>query len=415
MSGVCTCVASDTPDYDTSNGAQPAQLGDATANRGDCGYPTKVITGCPGEISCSAHGVCSNEPTYRCTCSVGYTGADCSEFQCSSSPSWFDQPIAEDVAHQPAECASMGHCDRAKGICMCALGYTGGSCNRLICPGAIGTQFCMGHGKCLSMYRLAEELEGTDDSAVYGDFGESTAVSYGATPNNPKTWDFDMVQGCHCDKGYTNFDCSLRTCPYGADPMIEGGTGGTFEVQELQCFATDDAPRFRLGFRGGDTLTRLHTSREGRYTTPWISPDATPDEVQSAMNAIDSIGEVNVTYTDPSLPACTIGGLNRIVITFLSDFGNLPDLKPEFDNPAISISKKFQVNTDGAGLSVKGTKTNLECSGRGTCDRSNGQCKCFKGYTSSDGRQKRGERPTPGTRGDCGAVMAHVVDFTADE
>jgi hypothetical protein len=62
MSGICGCIASDTPDFETSNGGQPAKLGDATANRGDCGYPLKVITGCPGEIACSAHGVCSGEP-----------------------------------------------------------------------------------------------------------------------------------------------------------------------------------------------------------------------------------------------------------------------------------------------------------------------------------------------------------------
>jgi hypothetical protein len=135
LSGICLCVASDSPDFDTSNGGQPARIGDQKHNRGDCGWPTKVITGCPGEIACSAHGVCAGAPEYRCTCSVGYGGADCSEFVCASSPAWFDAPIAHNVAHQLSECANMGHCDRTKGTCMCMLGFEGGSCNRMSCPG----------------------------------------------------------------------------------------------------------------------------------------------------------------------------------------------------------------------------------------------------------------------------------------
>ena len=28
-----------------------------------------------------------------------------------------------------------------------------------------------------------------------------------------------MVRGCDCDDGWTAYDCSLRTCPYGDDPL----------------------------------------------------------------------------------------------------------------------------------------------------------------------------------------------------
>ena len=71
-SGVCTC----SDFFDTSNGYNLA------GTRGDCGFATQKIQFCPGAISCSAHGECMNNPTYKCRCFDGWTGADCSERLC---------------------------------------------------------------------------------------------------------------------------------------------------------------------------------------------------------------------------------------------------------------------------------------------------------------------------------------------
>jgi hypothetical protein len=60
----------------------------------------------------------------------------------------------------------MGHCDRTKGVCLCMVGFDGGSCNRMQCPGMSGSSYCYGHGKCLSMSRLAEESIGMDEVSV---------------------------------------------------------------------------------------------------------------------------------------------------------------------------------------------------------------------------------------------------------
>ena len=32
-------------------------------------------------------------------------------------------------------------------------------------------------------------------------------------------WDQHKILGCACDDGWTEFDCSLRTCPFGDDPQ----------------------------------------------------------------------------------------------------------------------------------------------------------------------------------------------------
>ena len=45
--------------------------------------------------------------------------------------------------------------------------------------------------------------------------GVIAGYTYGATPNDPDTWDGLKVMGCYCDDDYSGYDCSLRTCPTG--------------------------------------------------------------------------------------------------------------------------------------------------------------------------------------------------------
>lgn len=386
--GVCTCDIG----FTTSNGY--GVFGNDLANRGDCGAPVTTVTTCPGEVPCSGHGVCSNAPQYKCYCQAGWMGADCTEMTCPVGSAWFDVPSAEGKAHGLAECSAMGFCDRSKGGCDCQPGFEGAACERLACP-EVATVYCSGHGKCLNMHDLAMV------ATVNG--GDAAGFTYGADPTERTTWDGKSVHGCLCDKGWTGYDCTLRECAYGNDPRTYDDE---FEVQALTCTGVRNTT-YALTFRQATTVPLFGNSTEA--------------DVKAALEALATVTEVHVNFTAKHVAreaavargnaqsltgkrevaaqdyACRVDGTNTMVITFRQDFGDLPALKAS----VLSASGgSVAVETDGAGAySVRGTKENLECSGRGWCDRVTGDCRCYLGYLSSNGNNE------PGGRGDCGYII----------
>lgn len=356
--GYCTCCT----DYDTSNGYNLA------GTRGDCGFATTTIQGCPGSIACSAHGECFSDPIYKCACSDGWTGADCSERVCPKGTSWFTYPNLNNVAHvaEYNECSDMGVCDRTTGVCECVAGFTGAACNRVQCPGDV--EDCNGHGQCVDMTTLA--------TLATVDGGNLAGNTYGLVPNNPLTWDGARMFGCFCDALWTGFDCSLRVCPFGDDPM----TRNQYDAQQLITCAANATDGYAVfSFRQGSTAQLPYS--------------ATRAQIQAAFQAVPSIGLVAVDLNQNNVldRMCTPHG-SQMLITFLSTHGPLPLLTVTYQNiDSISITNY-----------KTGDKENLECSGRGICDRALGVCECFSGFGSSDGMGGSG------TMGDCGYVLPIV-------
>ena len=351
--GYCTCSTG----YDTSNGY------DAPGTRGDCGYATTTIQSCPGAISCSGHGVCAGDPTYRCACDNGWTGADCSERVCPKDTSWFTYPSSNNVAHvfENNECSDFGTCDRDTGVCQCVAGFTGASCNRISCPGA--TEDCSGHGACYDMMTLATYATINGDAASF---------TYGIVPNNPLTWDATRMYGCLCDPLWTGYDCSLRVCPYGNDPIYPG----VDEQQIISCATNQTTGYVVFSFRQSPVAQ--------------LSYDATVAQIQAAFQAVSAIGKVAVELVDSAKvdSLCTRAG-SQIMVTFLTTHGALPLLQYTYQNIDYLTVTRYK----------EGTKQTLECSGRGVCDRTLGVCQCFDGFGSSDGQGGSG------TSGDCGYLL----------
>lgn len=299
--------------------------------------------GCGG--GCSGHGACDLE-TGRCECFPGYLGVTCESFSCPMGIAWADYATATDVAHNLAECSAMGSCDRSSGVCKCQTGFEGVACERMSCP-------TCNNGRCVSMREAAEIQDNTN-------FFVSTTYSL---------WDADKIFGCQCDNGYSGFDCSLRTCPRGDDPKT---TGQVDEIQALYCLCNGCTGTFTFTFR--------------RRTTINLSPTSTQADLKAALEKLDTIN--GVTVASPTTLICDSSGTTTS-ITFTNNPGNLPTLQIQNrlsgGSPALSIT-----------TSVDGTREEVDCSNRGTCDTSSGVCKCYPGFSSSDGAGGAGKL------GDCG-------------
>ena len=387
--GVCTCAIG----YTASDGYGKA--GTDIINRGDCGhYGGLAVSSCPGEVPCSGHGICSNTPQFRCYCQAGWMGADCTEMRCPFGQSWFDVPSAEGKAHGNAECSDMGLCDRSKGGCECQLGFEGGACERIACP-EVGSFACSGHGSCLTMFDLAQT------ATVNG--GDAAGFTYGADPTERTTWDGKSLQGCRCDGGWTGYDCSLRLCAFGNDPRTYYDA---FERQALTCTGVANTT-FALTFRqattaalyGNSTEADVKAALEGLGTVTEVRVNFTKKHAAAVANAAAS-GMVRAQALRAADVACDAAGENVVVVEFRQEFGDLPALK----HSVTSALGSMAIETDGAGLySVRGTKDNKECSGRGWCDRVTGDCRCYDGYMSSNGNNE------PGRRGDCGFIISDLA------
>ncbi|KAL9189485.1 hypothetical protein ACHAXT_009160 [Thalassiosira profunda] len=343
--------------------------------------PLPILAQCAND--CSRNGVCTSLGV--CECQAGFTGGDCSVRICPSGPAFSDVAETTDTAHQSAVCSNRGTCDEETGDCLCAAGFSGIACERSKCKND-----CSGRGTCVSMRHLAESTRNH----------ESQQFSY-------NLWDADKIFGCTCDLGYTGYDCSLRECPRGDDPLTTTYTDQ--EMQLLRCTADDSS--------GG----HINLLFDGMPSSS-IPVDATVTHLKAALETIPVIQEVHVTYAEGSVLCRNDGSDNIVQITFASNFGPLPPLVAESYGmePAsvveIAADDSYGMLTDHNGIDwyhVKGNKENDECSNRGLCDQGTGTCQCFDTnddtYAGSDGYGG------PGDRGDCGhALTAPITTCPGD-
>jgi len=329
-----------------------------------------ITSSCPN--SCSSHGACNIDTT--CTCFTGFTAADCSLRSCPEGIPWFAVATSPDTVHSgTTECSNVGACDRATGTCACQAGFTGRACDRMGCNAD-----CNGHGSCVTMKEAAVARD-------YKNLFYSTSYTL---------WDAEKIMGCVCDDGYTGYDCSLRKCVLGHDPLTAGSP--VDEIQAFDCTGTSGS--FKFKFRGqvtGSISYGAHvliSSETGTGTGTGAG-----ESLEAKLEALSTIEDVTISITGSSTGKICDNNGAKFKITFTHEHGNIPLLE-------ILSSTVSSLATD-SGTSVTGTKTEQECCNRGLCDRPTGICTCSTGFLSSDGKGTN----VAGDNGDCGRTAGVSV------
>jgi len=296
---------------------------------------------CPNH--CSGNGKCMADD--KCSCFQRWQGPDCSERKCKENIAWVDGDV--DTPHEYAECSNMGTCDRTTGECMCRDGFDGAACQRLTCSNK-----CSGHGTCEYITEL----------------GDYTASN----------WDATKVQGCKCDGGWEGFDCSLRMCPRGDDPLTSHTDTGDVHVVATSAnnFANDGNWLNGQGvFIVKDLYNTYETSR------PFEVANAT--QAEAALLDLDIIVSLGATTT---VAGNANGGYDYTIQ--LSDPPHVTSITVESKGCWAAGCYPKRDGGDATPGSVTDTVTASTsfqeaavCSNRGLCDSATGICKCFEGHT----------------------------------
>ena len=334
---------------------------------------TTVKASCPNH--CSGHGTCNIDTT--CTCYTGYIHADCSARSCAKGVPWFGVASSTDAVHTgTTECSSVGTCDPSTGSCNCQTGFTGRACDRLGC-----NSDCNGHGSCIS---LSEAATTQDDHYLLH------ATTY-------TLWDAHKIMGCVCDHGYVGYDCSLRKCVVGHDPLTTGSP--VDEVQAFDCTGTSGS--FKFKFRGhvtGDISYGAHALASSETLTSTAVGTGKGESLESKLESLATVEEVTVSVEGSSTGRICDSDGAKFKITFTHEHGDLPTL-------AVAPSATVTALAYDSGNSITGTKTEQECCNRGLCDRATGVCTCTTGFLSSDGTGTN----VAGDNGDCGRTTGVSV------
>lgn len=384
-------------------------------------FAALVASECPN--GCSGRGLCKTHD--QCECEPNYYGADCSLRVCPSDYAFVDVPAGDlnhdgtvnpstyvalslgemaststmpahemfpvdaglggyaaqnQEAHFYMECSGKGTCDKSSGQCKCFSGYTGAACQRSTCAND-----CSGHGLCRT---LREVAAGALSRRAIGSTGGNLKLDGVREPFDYSLWDADKHQMCVCDAGYEGSDCSQRSCPRGDDPLTPNSDarwcGGQKCVDEIQSFTLtnsgDTTYRFTWIDLRNDSLTAYATVNTANGIPGHVKDEDLADKIAAPssnagiiMNALRSIPGGKLQFVEVRAMADDTDEKCTFEITFAGVSGNqyMIDVAPASGAGRVR-SPPTQV--------VAGNTEDIECSGRGLCDRDLGLCKCFMGY-----------------------------------
>ena len=340
-----------------------------------------------------------------------FTGADCSLMTCPRGISF--TTVASATFHETAvECSDAGVCDRTTGMCACYEGHEGSACQRTTCPND-----CNGHGVCQDNTDFAEDYARamsvqintkryTPRCEIGSTVDETNCprqlehlddyyTTFMATYDD--AWDSTLQTGCLCDSGYYGADCSKRECPSNSDPLDTSCTTETATSAEvnIRSALANLSPPFEYGDNFNDPVDDPST-----LTTHAVAYT----ELFGQSHVWNSVKDFETVYEHFSdlARSCTSFYLiqqnkDSFDITDYTD-GNISHVynRTRDTSTATATQVVYPMNVDSwvcdymwdsAAVKVPycgGQWGGQECSGRGLCDSSTGNCACFSGYTGND-------------------------------
>ena len=309
-------------------------------------------------------------------CGVGYMGHDCTERICPYGVSIYSSLFVElDINHVPgfqevngdvmasaehayAECSNAGLCNRATGQCDCFHPYTGKGCVREKCP-----EDCNGHGKC------------TPSSFVDGSRPpDSDPVAF-----STQDWNQFKQHECKCDAGWEGLACADKMCPRGDYVMTllpnhDEELSGC-DVQEITFHNFSVGDYFVLRF--------VNFERDEKVTSPILFTGNATSQAKFIATALEEMPNEVV----PTVTTISGNGTNVTVEVVFTD-GHTSGMQELLQCGTISPSSycgpgsqplmepSHGVCTVRHLLQEEELNENLECGGRGRCDREEGICDC---------------------------------------
>jgi hypothetical protein len=179
---------------------------------------------CPSSAdgkNCSGHGMCykSGPSAGTCTCSAGWTSADCSSLAC------------------PLGCSKRGKC--VDGKCACNEGWMGPGCEEKSCPLTHG-KMCSGHGACTNGTCACDVYKDAGHNIIGGYFGEQTChIPFCGAHSNITAGcsgaGICQNKRCKCKPGFYGEYCGKEACP----DMCNAKTGNGKCDGHGGCVCTD--------------------------------------------------------------------------------------------------------------------------------------------------------------------------------
>lgn len=351
-----------------------------------------------------------------------WTGADCSRRTCPRGTSWTElgqEQSGKICTHATeVECSDQGLCDRATGLCSCFPGFTGSACQRTACP-----DDCSGHGTCRSNRDFAYDfgVAKTHQLLQNADSTERFNENYVATYMD--AWDSGLLYGCLCDIGYRGPSCAQIECPSAIDPLDDKCSDeflaklGLSDIEhelfvenfQIQKFAATGAAGWEAAYALATTTEQ--SSVDNCNTAPNIADKSkceattSPDGVHKciftagvaanpATNTCASTkaGE-KCDHTDATKDKATCEkagteckftaqGAVSAAVPATCVQPNPPKVTPTGEILPSGADKNRHFY-QGKVYSCFGSMAGQDCSGRGICDFSTGQCQCFSGYSGT--------------------------------